>query len=84
VPTMMRALQERVAVVPGVQEQPAPGVEVVEFTPLGPVLGVGVFCKPTQAGPTQAAVAQAVAEILMASGYAVPQQTAQQLLAKAG
>jgi small conductance mechanosensitive channel len=84
VPTMIKALQERVAVVPGVQAQPAPGVEVVEFTALGPVLGVGAFCKPTQAGPTQAAIAQAVAEFLMASGYTVPQQTAQQFIAKAG
>ncbi|HYO57079.1 mechanosensitive ion channel family protein [Archangium sp.] len=83
VPAMIRALQERVAVVPGVQQQPAPGVEVVEFTALGPVLGVGVHCKSTQAGAVQAAVAQAVAEILIASGYVVPQQTAQQLLAKA-
>lgn len=83
VPAMMRALQERAAVVPQVLQQPAPSIEVVEFTALGPVLGVGVYCTPPQAQDVQAAVAQAVAEILIASGYAVPQQTAQQLLAKA-
>jgi hypothetical protein len=48
-----------------------------------PGLGVGVFSKSTEAGPTQGAVTQAVAEILLASGYAVPQQAAQQLLANA-
>ncbi|MCY1079807.1 mechanosensitive ion channel family protein [Archangium lansingense] len=83
VPTMMRALRERVAVVPGIQEQPAPSVDVVELTALGPVLGVGVSCKPTLAGATQAAISLAVAEFLMASGYAVPQQPAQQPIAKA-
>jgi small conductance mechanosensitive channel len=80
---MMHVLQERVAAVPEVQQSPAPGVAVAEFTALGPVLAIGVSCKPTQAGPVQAAVAHAVAELLLASGYAVPTQTAQQILAKA-
>ncbi|WNG56604.1 mechanosensitive ion channel family protein [Archangium gephyra] len=83
VATMMRALQERVAVVPGIQEQPAPSVEVVEFTAAGPVLGVGAFCKATQAGATQAAISHAVAEFLLASGYAVPLPAAPQPIAKA-
>lgn len=80
---LMRALKERVALVPGVQEQPAPSVDVVEYTALGPVVGIGVSAKPSQAGPTQVAVLQAVTEILTSAGYIVPPQTAQQLLSKA-
>lgn len=80
-PTMIRALEERMKAVPNVLEAPAPAVDVAEFTVLGPVLAVGVYCKPQLAIPTQDAVGLAAAEILLASGYTVPLQTAQQLLA---
>ena len=82
---LMRAFVERVAVVPGVQEQPTPAVEVVEFTLQGPVLAVGVHCKHTQFGQVQAAVCEAVAELLQAAGYAAPPaQPAPAPYAKAG
>ncbi|NTX07717.1 MULTISPECIES: mechanosensitive ion channel family protein [Myxococcus] len=80
---LMRALAERVALVPEVQAKPAPSVEVAEFSVLGPVLGIGVYCKPPQATAVQAGVAMAASEILMAAGYVVPPQTANQVLAKA-
>ncbi|QRK05303.1 hypothetical protein JQX13_34645 [Archangium violaceum] len=80
---LMRALQERVALVPGIQEQPAPSVSVVEYTALGPVVGVGVSVKPNQAGPAMGAMLHAVTEILTSAGYIVPPQAAQQLLSKA-
>jgi small conductance mechanosensitive channel len=78
-----RALQEMVEAVPGVLPQPAPAVGVAEFTVLGPVLAIGVSCKPTDAGAVTGAVMAAAAEFLVASGYSVPAPTAQPLLAKA-
>jgi small conductance mechanosensitive channel len=84
VPGLMRAFTERVVLVPGIQQQPSPSVEVAEFTALGPVLAIGVYCKPTQASAVQAAVAQAIAEILLSAGYAAPAQTAPPPLVKAG
>ncbi|WP_164018061.1 mechanosensitive ion channel family protein [Pyxidicoccus trucidator] len=78
----MRALLEMVAAVPGVLQTPAPSVGVAEFTALGPVLGIGVHCKPTSATAVQNAVTDTAADFLVASGYAVPPQAAQQLLAK--
>jgi len=81
---LMRALEERVALVPEVQASPAPGVDVAEFTVHGPVLGIGVFCKPTQATAVQAGVAEAAAEILMAAGYIVPPQAVPQALTRVG
>lgn len=82
---LMKAFEERVALVPEVQAKPAPSVEVAEFTVHGPVLGIGVYCKPPQATAVQAGVAEAAAEILMAAGYIVPAPTAApQAIAKVG
>ncbi|PTL82431.1 mechanosensitive ion channel family protein [Vitiosangium sp. GDMCC 1.1324] len=81
--TLMKAVVERVSLVPDVQQQPAPSVAVAEFTALGPVLAIGVSCKPNLAGATQAAVALAVSELLVSTGYAVPTQTANPILSKA-
>jgi small conductance mechanosensitive channel len=81
---LMQALQERVAVVPEVLRTPAPSVEVAEFTALGPVLAVQVWCKPTAADALKDAVSLAVEELMISSGYTVSMQTAQQVLAKVG
>ncbi|QRO01061.1 mechanosensitive ion channel family protein [Archangium violaceum] len=80
---LMNALKERISVVPDVLQQPAPSVGVAEFTALGPVLAVQVWAKPSLAGAASGAVALAVEEILLSAGYAVPAQTAQQLVSKA-
>lgn len=80
----MRAMQEMVATVPGVLQQPAPSVVVAEFTALGPVLGIGVHCKPSQASGVYNAVSGAAAEFLVASGYSASVETARQLTVKAG
>ncbi|MCP3141521.1 mechanosensitive ion channel family protein [Pyxidicoccus xibeiensis] len=80
---LMGALAERVAVVPGVLAKPAAAVGVAEFTVLGPVLAIGVSCKPAEAGAVMGATTVAVTEFLIAAGYIVPPQTAAQVLAKA-
>lgn len=80
----IRALQEMVSTLPGALAQPAPSVGVAEFTPLGPVLAIGVSCKPTDAGAVTGAVTGAAADFLAASGYSVPADTALRLTAKAG
>ncbi|MFP2906268.1 mechanosensitive ion channel family protein [Pyxidicoccus sp. 3LFB2] len=80
----MRALQEMAATVPGALPQPAPSVGVAEFTVHGPVLAIGVSCKPTEAGAVTGALTAVVADFLVASGYSVPAPTAQQLLSRAG
>jgi small conductance mechanosensitive channel len=80
----MRALLEMVSTQPGVLQQPAPAIQVAEFTALGPVLGIGVHCKPTEATAVHAAVAGAAADFLVASGYSVAVDTARQLTARVG
>ncbi|QSQ25999.1 mechanosensitive ion channel family protein [Pyxidicoccus parkwayensis] len=80
----MKALQELMTTVPGVLQQPAPSVKVAEFTALGPVLGIGVHCKPVEATDVQAAATNAAADFLVASGYTVPVDTVRNLTAKAG
>ncbi|RKH17178.1 mechanosensitive ion channel family protein [Corallococcus praedator] len=67
--TLMQALTDRMASVPGVQAKPAPQVEVAEFTLHGPVLAVCIFCKPTEFNDTQANVGEAVVEILQLANY---------------
>jgi small conductance mechanosensitive channel len=80
---LMRALKERISVVPEVLQQPGPSVGVAEFTAIGPVLSVQVWAKPLQAGAVQGAVALAIEEFLLSAGYVGPAQTTQQLLSKA-
>ena len=41
----MQLLQERLARIPNVLREPAPVVEILEFTPYGPVLAVRPFCE---------------------------------------
>ncbi|AKF85662.1 small conductance mechanosensitive channel [Myxococcus fulvus] len=83
---LMKAFRERVVVVPGVQAAPVPSVDVAEFTAQGPVIAIGVHCKPTQAGAVQGAVSLAVEETLIASGYVVlaPAALPLPLLSRAG
>ncbi|CAM4009351.1 mechanosensitive ion channel family protein [Corallococcus sp. ZKHCc1 1396] len=69
---LMQALTDRMPSVPGVQAKPAPQVEVAEFTLQGPVLGVCIFCKPTEFNDVQANVGEAVVEILQLANYGVP------------
>ncbi|RYZ42946.1 MAG: mechanosensitive ion channel family protein [Myxococcaceae bacterium] len=86
--TLMRALTDRMASVTGVQEKPAPQVEVGEFTLHGPVLSVCIFCKPTEFNDTQANVGEAIVEILQLANYGAafpaPALSEPTLQAKAG
>jgi small conductance mechanosensitive channel len=81
---MMRALKERVSVVPEVLQQPAPSADVVEFTLLGPVLAIQVWSKSSHAGQVQGAVSLAIEEVLLSAGYAVSPWIVSQVLSKAG
>ncbi|WP_338867704.1 mechanosensitive ion channel family protein [Myxococcus stipitatus] len=80
---LMRAFLERVGQVDGVQPQPPPSVGVAEFTAQGPVIAIGVSCKPSAAGAVTGGITQAASDVLISTGYVVPPQLAMSDIAKA-
>lgn len=84
VAAIKRALEERVAAVPGVLAQPALSVGFAEFTVKGPVLMVQAWCPNASFGPVSGGMGEAIAEALILSGYAAPQGNAAPQIAKAG
>ncbi|QSQ16966.1 mechanosensitive ion channel family protein [Myxococcus landrumensis] len=80
---LMKAFLARVEQVDGVMDQPAPGVGIAEFAAQGPVIVIGVSCKPSTAGAVTGAITLAAAEVLISTGYVVPPQLAMSDIAKA-
>jgi small conductance mechanosensitive channel len=66
-------LQQRIAQIPNVMESPAPVVELIEFTPMGPVLAVRPFCHNAHYWDVYFATTQAIVEVLSKAGYPVPE-----------
>ncbi|MFT3766973.1 MAG: mechanosensitive ion channel family protein [Minicystis sp.] len=67
-------LRERVASIPNVQKEPAVSVELLEFTPMGPVLAVRPFCHNDHYWDVYFATNEAIVEVCSKAGYPVPEQ----------
>jgi small conductance mechanosensitive channel len=67
-------LRERIAKIEHVKKDPAPSVELLEFTPLGPVLAVRPFCHNDHYWSVYFETNQAIVEVCGAAGYPVPEQ----------
>jgi small conductance mechanosensitive channel len=70
----MTKLRQRLATIPNVLLDPAPSVELLEFSPLGPVLAVRPFCHNDNYWSVYFATNQAIAEEFSKAGYPVAEQ----------
>lgn len=70
----IRVLQERIANIPNVVSNPAPSIEIISFTPMGPVLAVRPFCNNTHYWQVYFDTNRVIRESFSDSGFAVPQQ----------
>jgi small conductance mechanosensitive channel len=68
----IKRLRERLARIPNVVKEPAPSVEVLEFTAFGPVLSVRPSCHNDHYWDVYFATNQAIVEEFTNAGYAVP------------
>lgn len=68
----IKRLRERLTRIPNVVKDPAPSVEVLEFTAFGPVLAVRPFCHNDHYWDVYFATNQAIVEEFTSAGYAVP------------
>lgn len=66
-------LKARVDAIPNVLKEPAPQVELLEFTPMGPVLAVRPFCHNDHYWGVYFAVNEAIQTEFTAAGYSVPE-----------
>jgi small conductance mechanosensitive channel len=67
-------LRARLASIPNVLETPAPTVEILEFTAMGPVLAVRPFCHNNHYWDVYFATNNVIQTEFTAAGYAVPEQ----------
>jgi len=67
-------LRERLPKIPNVEKEPAPSVELLEFTPMGPVLAVRPFCHNDHYWDVYFATNEAIVEVFGKAGYPVPEQ----------
>jgi small conductance mechanosensitive channel len=60
--------------IPNVMSEPAPDVEILEFTPMGPVLAVRPYVNNTHYWQVYFDTNKAIVETFVAAGYPVPEQ----------
>jgi len=70
----VRILRERLARIPHVLAQPAPDVEVLTFTPLGPVLAVRPYCHNDHYWQVYFDVNRTIREAFGEAGFPAPEQ----------
>ena len=70
----IRLLSERLAKLPNVLQTPAPSVEILEFTLVGPVLAVRPFCHPDKYWDVYFATNQMIYDTFTAAGYPAPME----------
>jgi len=68
----MRRLRDRVARIPNVIADPAPSVEILTFTALGPVLAVRPFCDNADYWQVYFEANRVIVEVCGDAGYPVP------------
>lgn len=67
-------LKERVSAIPNVMVEPAPDVEILEFTPMGPVLAVRPYCNNDHYWQVYFDTNKVIREICVESNFAAPEQ----------
>ena len=70
----IQRLKQRLARIPNVLPKPAPDVEVLNFTPLGPVLAVRPYCHNTYYWQVYFDTNRAICEVGSEAGFPAPQQ----------
>jgi small conductance mechanosensitive channel len=68
-----KLLREALAKIPNVMKDPAPSVELLEFTSMGPVLAVRPFCHNEFYWDVYFATNRAIAEVGAASNHPIPE-----------
>jgi small conductance mechanosensitive channel len=67
-------LKERLAAIPNVMTNPAPDVEILDFTLAGPVLAVRPYCHNDHYWQVYFDTNKAIREVCGEAGYSVPEQ----------
>jgi small conductance mechanosensitive channel len=70
----VRVLRERMANIPNIMSNPAPVIEILQFTPLGPELAVRPFCNNAYYWQVYFDTNRIIRESFSESNFAVPQQ----------
>jgi small conductance mechanosensitive channel len=70
----VRLLRDRVRSIPNVVAQPAPDIEILTFTPLGPVLAVRPYCNNDHYWQVYFDTNRAICEVGGDAGFPAPQQ----------
>jgi small conductance mechanosensitive channel len=70
----VRLLRERLATIPNVKAEPRPDVEILQFTPLGPVLAVRPYCAGDDYWQVYFDTNRTIREVFGSAGFAAPEQ----------
>ncbi len=70
----VRLLRERLATIPNVRTDPRPDVEILQFTPLGPVLAVRPYCAGDHYWQVYFDTNRTIRDTFGAAGFAAPEQ----------
>jgi small conductance mechanosensitive channel len=70
----IRLLKERLRRIPNVMTEPAPDVEILTFTPLGPVLAVRPYCHNDHYWPVYFDTNRSIREVGGDANFPAPQQ----------
>lgn len=70
----VRVLRERITNIPNVISSPAPVIEIIHFTPMGPELAVRPFCNNAHYWQVYFDTTRVIRESFSESGFPVPQQ----------
>ena len=68
----IRLLKQRLGTIPHVLQTPAPEVDVLQFSPAGPVLCVRPFCEPQHYGQVSFDTNRMIREAFAEAGYPAP------------
>ena len=67
-------LQEKISAIPNVMAEPAPEVDILEFTPMGPVLAVRPFCNNDHYWQVYFDTNKVIRETCLEANFAAPEQ----------
>ncbi|NER83424.1 MAG: mechanosensitive ion channel family protein [Leptolyngbya sp. SIO1D8] len=67
-------LKEKLSAIPNVMAEPAPDVEILEFTPMGPVLAVRPYCNNEHYWQVYFDTNKLIRETCVEAGFSVPEQ----------
>jgi small conductance mechanosensitive channel len=67
-------LKTALAAIPNVSKEPAPDVEIIDFTPMGPVLAVRPYCHTSHYWQVYFDTNKAIVQTFGGAGYPVPEQ----------